>query len=100
MTTTQEQAPAAAAGLKVFEVTAAGFDASSDETDDLVFWIAAKSAQVVQDAIRDTGAVFCDEVLGWSLIDADFTLPMQAMGLSSALLEKASNHRNANRAVA
>jgi len=96
MTTT----PAQAAALKVFEVTAAGFDASSDETDDLVFWVAANSAEQVREAIKDTGAVFCGEVLGWSLNDAEFTLPAQAMGLSSALLEKASEHRNANRAVA
>lgn len=79
--------------LAVFEVTAAGFDGNSGETDDLVFWVAANSAGQVRDAIKDTGATFCGEVLGWSLSDADFTLPQQAMTLSSALLEKASDCR-------
>lgn len=83
--------------LKVYEVTAAGFDGSSDATDDLVFWIAATSAEDVHQAIQGTGAVFGEEVLGCSLNDADFTLPAQAMNLSSALLEKASEHRNQNR---
>lgn len=88
-----------ASGLKVFEVTAAGFDGATEETDDLVFWVAAFSQDQVEVAIRDTGAKFCGEVLGWSLADAEFFLPGQTMALSSALLEKASEYRNKNRPV-
>lgn len=84
-------------GLKVFEVTAAGFDASSDAADDLVYWVAAPSGDSVKAAIQDTGAVFCGNVMGWSMDDVDYTLPAEAVQLSSALLEKASEHRNRNR---
>ena len=86
--------------LKVFEVAAAGFDASSDATDDCIYWIAAASAEEVKTAIKDTGAGFGGEVLGWSLVDADFHVPGQALVLASTLLEKASAVRNRNRAVA
>lgn len=87
-------------GLKVFEVIAAGFDGSTDASDDCVFWVASTSADAVKAAIQDTGAAFGGEVLGWSLADADFHLPGQSMQLSTALLEKASDFRNRNRAVA
>ena len=82
---------------KMFEVTAAGFDGSSSETDDCVFWVLASTEETVKSAIADTGAVFCGEVSGRSPGDADFTLPGQSMQFSSALLEKASAHRNAKR---
>ncbi|WP_431798002.1 hypothetical protein SGO26_30025 (plasmid) [Cupriavidus metallidurans] len=88
------------AHLKVFEVMAAGFDASSDDTDDCVYWIAAASDDEVKTAIADTGAKFAGEVLGWSLADAEFYLPGQATQISSTLLEKASEYRNRNGAVA
>lgn len=86
--------------LKLFEVTAAGFDASTDETDELVYWVAAMSAEEVQAVIEDTGAAFCGEVAELSLQEADFTLPAQSLNFASALLQKASDHRNRNRAVA
>lgn len=89
----------AASSLKVFEVTAAGYDGSSDETDDLVFWVAAFWQDQVELAISDTGAKLVGEVPDWGLADADFFLPGQTMALSSALLEKASEYRNKNRPV-
>lgn len=86
--------------LKVFEVTAAGFDASSDDTDDFVFWVSATSQGVVKDVIKDTGATYCGEVEVRGLVNSvDFRLPQQSMQFSSALLAKASALRNLNRAV-
>ena len=88
--------------LRLYEVTAAGFDGGSDDTDDHVLWVLAPSAEVVQDAIQDTDATFCGEVVRgpWITADlADFKLPAQSMQLASALLEKASEHRNRNRPV-
>lgn len=96
----QGRYPGQEADLKVFEVVAAGFDGASDATDDLVFLVTAHSADVVREAIADTGAEFCGELQGWDLAEADYTLPAQSMGLSSALLEKASDYRNRNRPVA
>lgn len=92
--------PAADDPLRLYEVTAVGFDGGSDDTDDHVLWVLAPSAEVVQDAIQDTGATFCGEVSGKTSSDlADFKLPAQSMQLASALLEKASEHRNQNRQV-
>ena len=87
--------------LKVFEVTAAGCDGSTDATDDHVFWVAASTEEIVKTAIKDTGPAFCGEIEmdHIDLADADFTLPEQSMQLSVALLEKASDQRNLNRQV-
>lgn len=85
--------------LKFFEITAAGFDASTDATDDLVFWVAAPTEDLVKKAIMDTGAAFCGEIDHIELVDADFTLPAQEMQLSSMLLQTASDHRNSSRPV-
>lgn len=85
--------------LKVFEVTAEGFDGSSDQTDQLVFWVGATSADEVLTAIRDTGAKLCGQISDDCLPDVDFHLPGESMAFSSALLEKASEARNANRLI-
>lgn len=77
--------------MKLFEISAA--ERSS-------FWVAADSAAEVQKAIADTGATLVEESQGLSLLDADYTLPAQAMSLASALLQKASDHRNHNRPIA
>lgn len=84
----------------IYEVTAAGFNADTDETDDLVFWVAAPSEDDVKAVIQDTGAKFCGMVTHAKVADADFTLPAQSMALSSTLLEKASDFRNRDRHVA
>jgi hypothetical protein len=85
--------------VKVYEITAAGFDASSDETDSLVYWVAAESEKIVRVAVQDTAAVFCGEVLGWSLRDVDYTLPAQAVQLSTKLLQHASDYRARQRGL-
>jgi hypothetical protein len=85
--------------IKIFEVTAAGFDGSTDETDDLVYWVASPSRREVETAIKDTGAKLCDEVPDLRPQDADYTLPAQSLNLSAVLLEHASNDRNKSRAV-
>lgn len=88
-----------ASGLKVFEVTAAGFDGATDETDDLVFWVAALSQSDVEKAIADTGARLCGEVSHWTAAVFDYTVPGQSAQLATHLLELASEARNKNRPV-
>lgn len=81
----------------IFEVMAAGFDASSDETDDLVFWIKAPSEEAVKAAIKNTGATF-GGLMDYTPSDGvDYELPRQEMQLSAALLEAESDYRNRNR---
>jgi thymidine phosphorylase len=91
----------------IYEITAAGFDGSTDETDDHVIWVSADSEQQVRAAIQDTGAKLAKEIEAWvyrreSLEDLsdciDFTLPEQTMNLTEALLNFASDERNKNRA--
>lgn len=83
--------------LKAFEITAAGFDGATDETDNLVFWVLAPSSAIVEKAIADTGAKFCGELPSECLPDVEFELPRQQIAFSSVLLEKASELRNQNR---
>jgi hypothetical protein len=86
--------------LRVFEVTAAGFDASTDDTDDSVFWVSSPSEAEVMTAIADTGAAYCGETTGMcDASDVDFELPKQNMQFSSALLKIASDVRNSTRGV-
>lgn len=92
--------------MKVFEVTAAGFDGGSDDTDDLVYWVTARTEEEVQAAIADTGACFRGNVGFSDTIDVtrdvgvDFKLPVESMQFASALLEKASAARNDRRGTA
>jgi len=81
----------------VYEVTAAGFEGSSDETDDLVFWVRARTEAEVREAIADTGASFSGMVQSATDADVDFTLPRESLQFASALLEKASDARNVGR---
>ncbi|KVV07446.1 hypothetical protein [Burkholderia ubonensis] len=59
--------------LRTFEITAAGFDANDDKTDDRVFWIQAASAESVQSGIQGTGALFIGAIEDESAVD--FRLP-------------------------
>lgn len=77
---------------KVYEVTAAGFDASSDETDHLVFWIASPSFEILQQVIAGTSAKYCGEVDGWDGDDIDYYLPSQSAQLCADLNPLASPH--------
>lgn len=70
--------------MRVFEVTASGFDASSDETDGHVFWVKAESESEVLAVIDGTGAKFCNEIDAGS--DVDFVLPGDAGKLRDALI--------------
>jgi len=86
----------------VWEVTAAGFDGGTDDTDDRVYWVRADSEQQVAEVIADTGAKLHDELpIGHADNDIDFDLtqPGQAMQFGTKLLEWASHERNKNRAV-
>ncbi len=69
--------------LLTFEVTAAGFDASTDETDGRVFWVKAKDEAVVQSAIEGTGATL-SRIHNFST-DIDYVLPRDAGALREEL---------------
>lgn len=69
--------------LQTFEVTGHGFDASSDATDDRVFWVQAHSRGEVESAIEGTNAIVHGQIDGES--DIDFVLPKQALDLRKAL---------------
>lgn len=72
-------------GLTTFEVTAKGYDGSTDETDHLVFWVNAPSIDLLEQAIEGTGAGFCDTILVEGDEDIDFWLPRQMAELRAAL---------------
>lgn len=84
--------------LALYEVLLEGFDGGTDESDDKVLWVAAPSAQMVQDEIKDTGAMFIGEVEGAYLADADYVLPGARLNFQSHLNKAASDFRNQNRA--
>ncbi len=71
--------------LHTFEITAAGFDGGSDATDDRVFWVQAESAEVVQQAIAGTRAIFHHETIDGGS-DIDFRLPADFDVMRSALI--------------
>lgn len=54
----------------VYEVTAAGFDGSSDETDDLVFWVRART----EDEVRRQSPTQVRASVGWSRAQQTQTL--------------------------
>lgn len=68
----------------VFEVTASGFDARDDKTDDRVFWVQAVSEESVTEGIRGTGAVLRGVVDCNS--DVDFRLPDDLESMRDRLL--------------
>lgn len=78
--------------MKTFEVTGFGFDASSDATDDRVFWVKAPSVDVVKQAIAGTNARFHDTID--SETDIDFHLPAQADLLKAKLMGFELAHRD------
>ncbi len=85
---------------RVFEVTGAGFDGGTDETDDRVYWVLADSSEQVAEAIKDCGALIGESIAEEDCeIDFDLTRPGQAMALGTKLLEWASIERNKNRAA-
>ena len=89
---------------KYFEITAAGFDASShaSSNEEQVFWVRVDSQEaleLVSEVVKDTGAILRTELPSDFSGEVDFVLPAQSLGLASALLQKASDLRNRNRAV-
>jgi hypothetical protein len=83
----------------VYEVTAAGFDGSTDATDDRVYWVTAPDVLTVLDAIKDTDAQYTGRLdcpVDKSAVD--FDLPRLKIAFSEKLLEWASVERNKNRA--
>lgn len=82
--------------MPTFEITAAGFNGATSDTDELVYWVAAPSITAIQSAIADTGAKFCGYVEACHA-DIDFTLPQDTLRMQEALLTHASDARNAGR---
>lgn len=85
----------------IYEITAAGFDGSTDETDDRVLWIAARNEHDVLFAIANTGAVFrckLPDNMHIHTCEIDYSLPEQSLNLQEDLLQYASDERNKNRA--
>lgn len=81
----------------IWEVTAAGFDADSDETADRVYCVRAKCRKDVANALSFTGARLRHK-LGVNVApDFDLMQPGQAQLLGTALLEWASVERNKDR---
>lgn len=72
-----------APALRTYEVTAAGFDASTDATDDRVLWVQADSSSTVESAIAGTGAVLHDTIDVDT--DIDFILPVNRDDLRQRL---------------
>lgn len=79
----QEEA-AERSNARLFEVTAYGFDARDDKTDDRVFWIQAVSAEAVEEGIRGTGALLRGVVDGGSSVD--FRLPDDLKSMRDRLM--------------
>lgn len=69
-----ENGPWTTPPMKLYEVTLAGFDGGSDDTDDLVKWIAAPAAEVVEHLLAGSEARFCGEVQA-PIDQADYVLP-------------------------
>lgn len=73
----------------IFELTAAGFDGGTDETDDLVFWVEASSEEEVAAVAVNTGAQY--QRLQGVTVPAqavDYRLPGDAEALRGKLLEQ------------
>lgn len=85
--------------LKVFEVTAAGFDEESVAGEALAYWVAAPTREAVKTAIQGHGAEFCGEVPYWIPSDVDFTLPRQRAELAETLMRHAAEQREAHERI-
>lgn len=73
--------------LKVYEVTAFGFNADDSGTDERVVWVSAPGESVVIAAIEGTSAKLCGEIqTPITSTDIDFRLPLQEGQLKECLL--------------
>lgn len=77
----------------VFEVALPGYDGSSDETDDLIMWIAARSREQVVAALPEQvahGSVIVPHsgAVDLHADDIDFTLPGQAAELANEVVKR------------
>lgn len=61
-----------AMSLPMFEVVAVGFNGETDETDDRIIWVRARSAEVLAQAIDGTEATFKPIPV---TLDEDYLLP-------------------------
>lgn len=66
--------------LKLFELALPGFDGGTDETDDLIVWVSAPDASVVEQLIEGTDTTFSGEI-GTDIENVDYALPADANAL-------------------
>lgn len=73
--------------MKTFEITAAGFDAASDDTDDRVLWVRLEdqSEKYLAQLAGVYGASLAQELHGIDTADIDFTLPGDEKQLRESL---------------
>lgn len=73
--------------MKTFEITAAGFDAASDDTDDRVLWVRLEdqSEKYLGQLAGFYGASLAQELHGIDAADIDFTLPGDEKQLRESL---------------
>lgn len=64
--------------MEVYEITAAGFDGGSDDTDHLVLWVMAETRAEVESLVEGTGARLCGTVSDSRLSDLDYILNSRA----------------------
>lgn len=71
--------------MEIYEVVGAGFDASSDATDDRVLWVKALSRRHVEVGISGIGATCAPLQIANHEDDVDFVLPRDVVALRARL---------------
>lgn len=71
--------------MKTYEITLAGFDGGSDETDGLVLWVSTADPEALEKLSSEIGATFCGAVDGGREA-VDYVLPEQEAALRSQAL--------------
>lgn len=73
--------------MKTFEITGAGFDGTSDDTDDRVLWVRMEdqSEKYLAQLAGYYGASLAQELRGIDAADIDFTLPRDEKQLRESL---------------
>lgn len=70
--------------LKLFELALPGFDGGTDETDDLIVWVSAPDASVVEQIIDGADVTFSGEI-GSDLENVDYALPADSYALQERI---------------
>lgn len=71
--------------MQVFELTLAGFDASSSDTDDLIVWVAAQASQSELVQQLSAAGLYPTKVTAVEVLPAGFEAELQCVGNFDAL---------------